>query len=318
MGSSTSAYVSTGEPCRVAQNPDTKVLYVGKQASGLPPIPKVIWTYWAGSALPALAKACVLSWMHYHPSWQVRVLTPENLTQYLSPTELDMKSIQWVDSRARESDIARINVIAKHGGVWLDATLLLAAPMKFIETIETEGEGPAFAGYYLQQFTLTPCLPVVENWAFAARPGSVFVRKWRDAFMATPNVPSGPSMHLAALRSAGVTGERIPAGAQHYLLMHMVALSVLQNTPADDLSMELHPAELGPFKYLVDTAYGPEGWSSLNGSIQLLRTFHPRRNSAGPVQYESYKMRNRERGFLPPCSQHLLLTRMQYAAMEQP
>ena len=206
----------------------------------------------------------------------------------------------------------RLHVLARHGGVWLDATILLAAPLQFLEGVYTP-KGPAFTGFYLQGFTLTRCMPVVESWAFAARPGSVFMRLWRDQFMATPNNIAGPLVMTTTYKTAMVTQHRIPMLAQHYLMIHLAAQAVLKNAPRATLSMALEAAEKGPYKYLVDAALSPETFSPLKGALRVMASFHPLR--PGVPEYALYKLRKVDRFFLPPCFQYRLLRRAQALVM---
>jgi hypothetical protein len=87
---------------------------------------RVIWLYWAQGleGAPPLVRACVKSWQHHNPDWDVRLLDDENLHGFL-----DMSDISPKVNRTAYSDILRCRLLKKHGGVWADATVLCAAPL---------------------------------------------------------------------------------------------------------------------------------------------------------------------------------------------
>jgi hypothetical protein len=281
-------------------------LTIGSPTSTLPPAPRIIWTYWRGGSLPEVATASMLSWRLFHPDWTIHIVTPDTLPGFVPG--LDLSSIAWVSSPMKESDVVRLAVLARHGGVWLDATYLLAAPLNFVQDLFTP-VGYEFTGFYLSGFTSKPQWPVVESWALGARPGSLFVTRWRDQFMSAPNTPGGLS-DITTMYKRTTDLQRIPGYMQKYLAIHCAAQYVLQHTaPGDNLSMRVFSAEQGPMKYLKDCVWTP-------ASVLLLHaTYHPRRNVT--PAYPAYKIRKMERVFMPPVQSRRLLERVAYAFMEQ-
>jgi hypothetical protein len=269
------------------------------------PAPRIIWTYWNSKKLPALVEASILSWQFHHPDFTVRVLNDETIGSVLG-FNLD-ETVKWLDSPTRRSDVIRINTLARHGGVWLDGSFLVCGRLKFLEGVLGD-TGPDFVGWYLEGWTIMPQWPVVENWAFAARPGSPFMAAWRDEFMSTPNHAKGVAAQVAAY-AGRVNTQKIPA--LHYLLMHVAAQAVMQGLrpPLVPYHLQLFPAEQGPYKYLAD-----KHWKSWAATDAMVDTFRPRR--PGLPVYDSYKMRGRERVFTGPCKQAKVLQRIRYAIMD--
>jgi len=206
-------------------------------------IPKIIWTYWDKKELPPVVQKCIDSWKKYNPDYEVRIVNSETLKTYI---DVDLKSIKWNDSPARESDIIRLNILAEYGGVWSDATIFMTEPMNLPEHAQTE-----VIAYYLDGVTSDKRFPVIESWFFATIPNGNFITKWRDAFMNTSSYPSIDA-YLDDLKANGVDMQKI--SLLNYLLIHACAQYVLQKElTIDEIvnTMVFMKAEDGPFKYLT-------------------------------------------------------------------
>lgn len=91
-------------------------------------VPKTIWIMWRQGldAAPPLVKACYDSWQRLNPDWQVVFLDDKNLAHYLG-AEL-LSGYRSVATQAF-SDLVRINLLARYGGVWTDATCYCNVPL---------------------------------------------------------------------------------------------------------------------------------------------------------------------------------------------
>jgi hypothetical protein len=170
----------------------------------------------------------------------------------------DPKTLRMNDGPTRESDIVRCNILQRYGGVWIDATIYMTAPLSLNFTGNVE-----FYGYKIEQFTSKPGIPVVENWFFATVPQGRFITAWRDEFMKAEQFPSIKDA-LADLKAQGVMYENIPI--QEYLFMHICAQKVLQQDPSLLQSMSLQVAEETAFKYLT-----ANNWNDAQGLESLSR-----------------------------------------------
>ena len=243
-------------------------------------IPKIIWTYWNSDDVPEFVHTCVGTWKRHHPDFDIRVLTPRMLPTVL---DFDVKTVPWNDSPTRESDIVRMNVLQRFGGVWSDASILLTNRYPFVA--EMERPHADFVGYYIDDFTTDERYPVIENWLFATAPRGVFITAWRDAFM-DPTLGLSIDNRLNAMLSRGVDVQNI--AYLQYLFMHVCAQFVLQKvlTPHQrQRVLRLTKAEDGPLKYLADNA-----WDSAAAVRDMASCF----GSHGAV----YKIRGLERPFL--------------------
>lgn len=90
---------------------------------------KTIWMYWHSGLedAPPLVRVCVESWHRRNPGWTVRVLDDKTLADWV-----DMDDVRRRNPRITIqvfSDVLRWRLLARHGGVWADATLYCAKPL---------------------------------------------------------------------------------------------------------------------------------------------------------------------------------------------
>lgn len=81
-------------------------------------IPKVFHQIWLGlDPFPKEYEAYRRSWLRRHPGWQLRVWTEGDL-----PDDLERKeAYERLRQPAERSDVLRLEVLHRHGGVYLDA-----------------------------------------------------------------------------------------------------------------------------------------------------------------------------------------------------
>lgn len=89
-------------------------------------IPKNIYIYWhqGVDSAPELCKKCIQSWRDNNPNWQVNVLDAEDATELLSDINVP-KNL----TLASYSDLLRLVLLQRYGGVWVDATVLCNRPL---------------------------------------------------------------------------------------------------------------------------------------------------------------------------------------------
>ncbi len=91
-----------------------------------------IWVFWGQGEthMPPLVKACHKQLTHYNDN--VTLVTIENIKEYINlPTIIYEKAHKGEISWAHFSDIVRNALLAKHGGLWLDATVWVSGAIPF-------------------------------------------------------------------------------------------------------------------------------------------------------------------------------------------
>ena len=203
-------------------------------------IPRILWSYWQGGTPPLLVQRCFDHWRRLHPHFEIRILDERGVLQYLPaiPAALDGASA------AKRADWIRLELLRRHGGIWLDASTILTQPLDWVLQ-EQARTGADFVGYYLQQYTSVPQRPVVENWFMAAPPGSAFIEDLQREFTQEVIARTG-EQYIAHLQAQGLYTQalqRIDMPA--YLTMHLALQVILLR--GGSYRLGLSPAESGPY-----------------------------------------------------------------------
>lgn len=210
-------------------------------------IPRIIWTYWNSENLPITVKNCLKTWAFFNPDYEIIVLNNNNYKKY---TDVDIEKLRHSsDSPARFSDFVRLNITARHGGIWLDASTICT--QSFSDWIaEVSTPKTEFIGWYSSQFTNRKNYPVIESWAFACTKGSKFVKRWCKEFMRMNKYKTVEKYINHLEDKLGVDFQLITKYDDiEYLAIHASAQKVLQYDKYPLSSLVLFDAEKGPMKY---------------------------------------------------------------------
>lgn len=86
-----------------------------------------IWIcWWQGiENAPELVKKCYSSICYYFSDWDIRVITSDNYLEYVDfPDYIIEKWKAGKISNTHMSDLLRLDLLIKHGGLWLDSTIM--------------------------------------------------------------------------------------------------------------------------------------------------------------------------------------------------
>lgn len=230
----------------------------GSGASQAHAIPPIVWAYWQGGTPPLAVQRCIDGWRRLHPHFDIRVLDDRSVLQHLPALPAALQDA----SPAKRADWIRLELLLRHGGIWLDASTILTQPLDWV-LAEQARTGADFVGYYLALYTSVPERPVVENWFMAAPPASPFIAALQREFTGEVIARSGEEYiaHLQALGLYEQALQRIDAPA--YLTMHLALQVVLLRDGAYRLS--LARAEDGPYLY-----HALGGWRRAPLKLRLL------------------------------------------------
>ena len=138
-------------------------------------VPKIIWMYWdqGRDKAPEMVRICLDSWISRNPGWDVRILDRGSWSAHVdhrsmaSPEREDLGIPLW-------TDILRFNLLAEHGGIWIDASCLCAWSLdRWLPQVSGEG---------LLMFRDPGEDRIISTWFIAARPGNQLVTGFRDSF----------------------------------------------------------------------------------------------------------------------------------------
>lgn len=119
---------------------------------------KIIWQYWGQGCeenrLPDIVKLCFRSVERYADGYRIIRLSNRNIGDYLDlPDFVGMKLDAKQFGFAHFSDLLRLALLHVYGGIWLDATVLMTAPLP-----EEIREAPLFL------FARSPCAANQNDW----------------------------------------------------------------------------------------------------------------------------------------------------------
>lgn len=134
-----------------------------------PSIPRVVWFLWFQSLedAPAIVRSCYKSWISLNPAWRVIALDEASAADFAS-VDLSSRDIAML-SPQHKADLVRLNLLARHGGVWADATCFCVRPLD--EWLPAQMQSGFFA------FHRPGPDRIISNWFLAARPGNVLVSR---------------------------------------------------------------------------------------------------------------------------------------------
>jgi len=135
-------------------------------------IPRVIWFMWLQGFddAPMLVKKCWDSWRMRNSGWDIVFLDEGSLDKYLNLQSLGIRSENV--SKQTLSDLVRINLLARYGGVWVDATCFCCVSLD------------AWLGEYTESGFFAFYKPgrdrLLSSWFLACAETCHLVSKWRD------------------------------------------------------------------------------------------------------------------------------------------
>ncbi|WP_313300306.1 glycosyltransferase family 32 protein [Diaphorobacter sp.] len=221
-------------------------------------IPRTIWAFWSGGEPPELIRRCFDNWRRMCPGFDIRILDEQAALHYLDAIPETLRAA----SAPKRADWVRVELLRRHGGIWLDASTILTTSLDWVidEQARTHSD---YVGFYLDQFTSDAARPVVENWFMAAPAASPFITDLQHEF--TTRVVSGSNgEYIDALRAEGCYDElRQRIFSPEYLSMHLAIQYLLRKRGG--YRLDLARAEDGPF-FLHEAS----GWSRARLKVQLM------------------------------------------------
>jgi len=231
-------------------------------------IPNVIWTFWDGEE-PELVKKCIGSWKKHNPEYKVIVLNKNNLKDYLSD---DIDSIPHTeDFIQRFADFVRVNVVKKHGGIWMDASIICQRPLMWIHDIQNN-KGVEYICYYRDGFSTDDFrkhAPITENWFFASVKESKYITDLYAEMMRFSSIPKVTD-YLDELRKEKIDFQNLPPERYDYLVMYLIGSVVLQRK---DYHVMLLKADDGPLRHWIK-----HGFDAKKGADELLNNNKDHKN----------------------------------------
>ena len=93
-------------------------------------LPKSIFTYWhqGFDNAPRLVRLCVAQARRLHPDWRIHLIDYESIGEFVPEFPMPRHNREGI-SLAAWSDLVRLQLLLKHGGVWMDPTVFCVRPL---------------------------------------------------------------------------------------------------------------------------------------------------------------------------------------------
>ena len=135
------------------------------------PARKVIWTCWLQGVdeAPLIVRKCISSMQQYANGYDVIIIDANNVTQYIElPEYIHEKFRRGIIPPAHYSDVIRLALLNRYGGIWIDSTILLTdklpdyivnADLFVFRNPQVEGHGQISNPF----FAAKPSHPIIES-----------------------------------------------------------------------------------------------------------------------------------------------------------
>lgn len=140
-------------------------------------IPYKIWIFWYDLDIPELVETCIQNIRDLHPEYQINVLNKDTVSDFV---DLNVHVLIKHMPVANLSDLVRLKLLQKYGGIWMDASIILEKNIE--EFFLVNHKTFDIIGFYNFHQSLGCKLPVIESWFLAAPPNSNFINKWLGYF----------------------------------------------------------------------------------------------------------------------------------------
>jgi hypothetical protein len=215
------------------------VTSIKQQRSKYDTIPKIIWSFWDSDDIPDFIHKCIDSWKKYNPEYTVNFLSKTNLKDFVGEEEAN-NMIDWKfnDSPQRLSDLIRLYVISKFGGVWLDASIVCFNSFEWIQN-----DGSDVIVFSIKEIAVEPC---IESWFIAAVPNNNFVNAWNYEMR---SIDTFNTIEDYAAANPDTSTEGI-AYNLNYLIVYLCCRKAYNQYKATD-TIHIMDASDGPYNYMV-------------------------------------------------------------------
>jgi hypothetical protein len=138
--------------------------------------PRTIWFLWFQGLdnAPYIVRKCHESWLSRNPGWRVVTLDAEILPEYASVdySSGNIGELSW----QHKAGLLRLDLLARHGGVWADATCFCVRPLD--DWLPQAVRSGFFA------FSRPGPDRIISSWFLAAERENILVTRWFDRLLA--------------------------------------------------------------------------------------------------------------------------------------
>lgn len=172
-------------------------------------VPKIIWTYWDTEEVPEIVKLSMKSWRKTSPNYFINLMNQKNIEEFVSLPENWKRLPSY-----RQSDIIRLRLLEKYGGVWIDASTIL------LEDLDNFISKDNLTLFITPSSSLEN--PVFENWFISAPLNNKVIKMWiEEVLLALQN--TNKYIHDSNVYNVEITGD------VNYLICHLSLKNIYEN-----------------------------------------------------------------------------------------
>ena len=200
-------------------------------------IPKILWSFWDKDEIPEFIQKCTDSWKKYNPDYTVNFMTTSTLKDFIGEEEANYL-INWKfnDSPQRLSDLVRLSVVSKFGGIWLDASIVCFNSFNWVQD-----EGADAIVFSIKELSTDP---TIESWFIAGVPNNPYITAWNNEFRQIDQYKSVDEY----IKLSGTNQDAIAYNV-NYLVVYLCARKVYHDLGPE--SVKILSATDGPYNYMV-------------------------------------------------------------------
>ena len=173
-------------------------------------IPKIIWQYWDNNTNNILnenvvLQNCISSWKKYNKDWDIRFLTRETVNDWIDFDKIKSgipqqftKKYPRHPTKPAESDIIRIELLSKYGGIYADCDVFCTMPLDTwigsadiiipIKNVPLKHIHNDDMSYILKPMEKIPAgkrssflkITDFQSWLIGASPENSIINKWKS------------------------------------------------------------------------------------------------------------------------------------------
>ena len=138
--------------------------------SDSPQIPNILWSYWESPSnrLPPIVETCRNSWAKAGKFAEIHALGPEDVFRFLRSKDLPRRFHELPP--VRKADAVRLALLARYGGFWADAGILVTAPVKSWVQPQVSD-----SGFFV--FQDVDQSRIMDNWFIGSHHSSAFLQE---------------------------------------------------------------------------------------------------------------------------------------------
>ncbi len=188
-------------------------------------IPKNVWMYWHGDDSNVAFFSNKIR--KDNPTWTITIVNKDNLKLYIP--DFDINSLDM--PLANITDLIRLELLYRYGGVWLDYTVVLTKNIQYFLNIPDLNKYD-IVGYYRKVSTVNETFPAMESWFLAAPKKSRFIEECLNEFNLVKEIGSA-KFYKKIVERDDFDEIRQNISPPDYLIIYLVFQIVIRYKPVN-------------------------------------------------------------------------------------